>query len=104
MKIQTWINIILFAFVGILIGVNLRGEKETPQLDPINTELYEYKFKEMQSQIDTLYRAFDEHDTVINSIKFNLVTNEKTIRNASNPDVDSIFNAMVARQRKGSVR
>jgi uncharacterized coiled-coil protein SlyX len=92
--------------IGAIIGLgylSLRHE-DTTQAEPINYELFEYKFKELQERIDTLTAQSLEQDTVINSIKFQIVTDEKTIRNASNSNIDSIFNAMVSRQHKGIVQ
>lgn len=102
---QRVINI--FYGIGIVLvglAVFLRpDEKQTETPGPINYELYEYRFKELENRIDTLSAQDIAQDTILSSIKFKIITDEKTIRNATNADVDSIFNAMVARQRKSGV-
>lgn len=75
----------------------------TPQTQPINYEIYKFKFDEINSRIERLDSQIVIQDTLIHSIKFQIVTDEKVIRNASNSQIDSIFNAMVTRQRKSSV-
>lgn len=103
MKTQTVINICFLVLILIVGGLSLRHEPTT-QTEPINLELYKYKFEEINTRFDVLESEDLRQDTVINSIKYQIVTDEKVIRNASNSDVDSIFNTMVARQRKSSVR
>jgi len=103
MKVQTVINIFFLVLILIVGGLSLRHENTAPP-QQINYDLYKYKFEEINTRFDALDSQDVAQDTIINSIKFQIVTDEKVIRNASNSDVDSIFNAMVARQRKGSVR
>lgn len=103
MKVQTVINIFFLVLILIVGGLSLRHENTAPP-EPINLELYKYKFEEINTRFDVLESEDLRQDTIINCIKFQIVTDEKVIRNASNSDVDSIFSAMVARQRKGSVR
>ena len=101
---QLHLNILFGIGIIVCIFLNLRHEKTAPVSQPINHELYKYKFDEINSRFDVLESEDLRQDTIINCIKFQIVTDEKVIRNASNSDIDSIFSNMVARQRKGSVR
>lgn len=103
MKTQTAINIFFLVLILIVGGLSLHHENYTPS-EPINYELYQHKFDEINTRFDVLESEDLRQDTIINSIKFQIVTDEKVIRNASNSDVDSIFNAMVTRQRKGRIQ
>lgn len=104
MKTQTVINIFFLVLILIVGGLSLRHEKTPTQPEPINYQLYKHKFDAINSRFEVLESEDLRQDTIINSIKFQIVTDEKVIRNASNSDVDSIFNAMVARQRKSGLR
>lgn len=103
MKLQTAINIFFLVLILIVGGLSLRHEN-TAAPEPINYDLYKHKFEEINTRFDVLESEDLRQDTIINCIKFQIVTDEKVIRNASNSDVDSIFNAMVARQRKSGLR
>lgn len=102
---QKRINIILFVvmFTVILIVFLRPNEKESTPVQPINYELFEHRFNEIQKRIDTLSSQIVTADSSINQIKFQIISDEKIIRNASNSDIDSIFNTMVSRQRKSSI-
>lgn len=102
---QIHFNILLGVGVLICLWLSLRSnEKETQQIQPVNYELFEHRFNQLQSQFDTLASQSMRQDTVIQAMKFQIVTDEKIIRNADNHDIDSIFNAMVSRQRKSSIQ
>ena len=100
---QRHLNIIFGIGIIICGWLSLRHEKTPTQTQPINYELLQYRFDEINTRIEALDSQSIVQDTIINSIKFQIVTDEKTIRNASNSDIDSIFNAMVSRQRKSSL-
>jgi hypothetical protein len=100
---QRHLNIIFGIGIIACLVLSLRHEKTPTQTQPINYELLQYKFEEINTRIEALDSQSIVQDTVINSIKFHIITDEKVIRNASNSDVDSIFNAMVSRQRKSSL-
>jgi uncharacterized coiled-coil protein SlyX len=100
---QLHLNIIFGIGIFLCGWLSLRHEKTPTQTQPINYELLQHRFDEINTRIEALDSQSIVQDTIINSINFQIVTDEKTIRNASNSDVDSIFNAMVSRQRKGSL-
>jgi hypothetical protein len=100
---QKVFNIVVIALFLGMAGI-LISRPEPIQPQPINYELFEYRFKELKSQIDSLQLELTKSDSAINQIKFKIITDENKIRNASNADIDSIFNAMVARQRKGRLQ
>lgn len=102
---QIHFNILLALGVLVCLWLSLpSNEKEDPQTQPINYELFEHRFNELQKQFDTLASQSMKQDTVIQAMKFQIVTDEKVIRSADNSDIDSIFNAMVSRQRKSIVQ
>ena len=98
---QRLINIIFG--VGIIFAIVLlllQSNETPPQIPTIDYEKYEQRFNEINMRFERQDSLDLAQDTVIQSMKLTIVTDEKTIRNATNSDIDSIFNAMVARQRK----
>jgi len=101
---QRHLNLIFGIGFIIMLCVSLWPDESNTQNQQIDYEIY----KRLNQEINDKFAVRDSQDlaqdTIIQSMKLTIVTDEKTIRNATNNDVDSIFNAMVARQRKSSLQ
>lgn len=98
---QKIINIILIVSIAILLFiVVLQNEKSYSQNQQIDYKKYKQAFNELQDSVNTLRTQVVKQDVVIDKIKIKIISDEQTIRNASNYQIDSIFNTMVSRQHK----
>lgn len=77
-----WLLVIINSVSILLLNVK-SCERETTAPEPINYELYEYKFDQLQSQLDTLQNQF-------NSISHEITKDSIIIVNAPRSKRDSI--------------
>jgi hypothetical protein len=76
----------------------LRHEKTPTQTQPINYDLYKYKFKELQSRYDSLSLQVENSRNQIDSVKLKIVSDEIKINNLSQSGIDSAFAVLLSKR------
>lgn len=86
-------NILFTALFAVVILVYL-FPRQNEQVDPINYELFEYRFKQNQRSIDSLWIQLEKTKMESDSIKLQILKDEKRINNFGKRDLDSAFRTL----------
>lgn len=82
------------AFVILVAGLVWFFPRQQEQVDPINYELFEYRFKQNQRSIDSLWIQIEKTKMESDSIKLQIIKDEKRINNFGKRDLDSAFRTL----------
>lgn len=85
---------IIYGVLIVLIGLVWFFPRQQEQVDPINYELFEYRFKQNQRSIDSLWIQIEKTKTENDSIKLQIIQDEKRINNFGKRDLDSAFRTL----------
>lgn len=85
---------IIYGVLIVIIGLVWLFPRQQEQVDPINYELFEYKFKQNQRSIDSLWIQIEKTKSENDSIKLQIIQDEKRINNFGKRDLDSAFRTL----------
>jgi len=95
---QRHLNLIFILGLFVCLALSLVHEKEAPQTQPINYDLYKYKFEELQSRYDSLSLQVENNINQIDSVKLKIVSDEIKINNLSQSGIDSAFAVLLSKR------
>lgn len=85
---------IIYGVLILIIGLVWMFPRQQEQVDPINYELFEYRFKQNQRSIDSLWIQIEKTKSENDSIKLQIIQDEKRINNFGKRDLDSAFRTL----------
>lgn len=85
---------IIYGVLIVTIGLVWMFPRQQEQVDPINYELFEYRFKQNQRSIDSLWIQIEKTKSENDSIKLQIIQDEKRINNFGKRDLDSAFRTL----------
>ena len=85
---------IIYGVLIVTIGLVWMFPRQQEQVDPINYELFEYRFKQNQRSIDSLWIQLEKTKSENDSIKLQIIQDEKRINNFGKRDLDSAFRTL----------
>ncbi len=87
--------IIPFGFIILLLVlIWLFPRKQEPEPIPINYELFDYRFQQLEKRIDSAYAQLNQAKAQNDSIKLQIIKDEKRIDNFGVRDLDSAFRTL----------
>lgn len=85
---------IIYGVLIVTIGLVWMFPRQQKQVEPINYELFEYRFKQNQRSIDSLWIQLEKTKSQNDSIKLQIIQDEKRINNFGKRDLDSAFRTL----------
>lgn len=86
---------IIYGVLIVTIGLVWFFPRNVQESEPfINYELFEYRFKQNQRSIDSLWIQIEKTKTENDSIKLQIIQDEKRINNFGKRDLDSAFRTL----------
>lgn len=85
---------IIYGVLIVIIGLVWMFPRQQEQVDTINYELFEYRFKQNQRSIDSLWIQIEKTKSENDSIKLQIIQDEKRINNFGKRDLDSAFRTL----------
>ena len=86
---------IIYGVLIVTIGLVWMFPRNVQESEPfINYELFEYKFKQNQRSIDSLWIQIEKTKSENDSIKLQIIQDEKRINNFGKRDLDSAFRTL----------
>lgn len=86
---------IIYGVLIVTIGLVWFFPRNVQESEPfINYELFEYRFKQNQRSIDSLWIQIEKTKSENDSIKLQIIQDEKRINNFGKRDLDSAFRTL----------
>lgn len=86
---------IIYGVLIVTIGLVWFFPRNVQESEPfINYELFEYRFKQNQRSIDSLWIQIEKTKSENDSIKLQIIQDEKRINNFGERDLDSAFRTL----------